>query len=148
MPSRSQSRSLNTSKAAMLSAWQPAPVKAGSASQGLGAYAYAPPVDLAKYDPAAELFSMGEKSGDKALVKVLAEEIDLLQDKLLADKRYRLLVILQGTDAAGKDAQIVKVTDFAEIAAYGIMSTPGLVVDEKVLSAGKVLTAEEIGRLL
>ena len=103
MPSRSQSRSLNTSKAAMLSAWQPAPVKAGSASQGLGAYAYAPPVDLAKYDPAAELFSMGEKSGDKALVKVLAEEIDLLQDKLLADKRYRLLVILQGTDAAGKD---------------------------------------------
>ena len=148
MPSRSQSRSLNTSKAAMLSAWQPAPVKAGSASQGLGAYAYAPPVDLAKYDPAAELFSMGEKSGDKALVKVLAEEIDLLQDKLLADKRYRLLVILQGTDAAGKDAQIVKVTDFAEIAAYGVMSTPGLVVDEKVVSTGKVLSAEEIGRLL
>ena len=51
-------------------------------------------------------------------------------------------------DAAGKDAQIVKVTDFAEIATYGIMSTPGLVVDEKVLSAGKVLAAEEIGRLL
>lgn len=50
--------------------------------------------------------------------------------------------------AAGKEAQIVKVTDFAEIAAYGVMSTPGLVVDEKVLSAGKVLTADEIGRLL
>ena len=46
---------------------------------------------------------MGEKNGDKALVKVLAEEIDLLQDKLLADKRYKLLVILQGMDAAGKD---------------------------------------------
>ena len=44
--------------------------------------------------------------------------------------------------------QIVKVTDFAEIAAYGVMSTPGLVVDEKVLSAGKVLTAAEIGALL
>ena len=41
-----------------------------------------------------------------------------------------------------------KVTDFAEIAAYGIMSTPGLVVDEKVLSAGKVLSVEEIRRLL
>ncbi len=50
--------------------------------------------------------------------------------------------------AAGKDAQIVKVTDFAEIAAYGVMSTPGLVVDDKVLSVGKVLTADEIGRLL
>ena len=50
--------------------------------------------------------------------------------------------------AAGKQAEIVKVTDFAEIAAYGVMSTPGLVVDEKVVSTGKVLTAEEIGRLL
>jgi small redox-active disulfide protein 2 len=51
-------------------------------------------------------------------------------------------------EAAGKDAQIVKVTDFAEIAAYGVMSTPGLVVDERVVSTGKVLTADEIGRLL
>lgn len=50
--------------------------------------------------------------------------------------------------AVGKDAEIVKVTDFAEIAAYGVMSTPGLVVDEKVVSTGKVLTAEEIGKLI
>ena len=50
--------------------------------------------------------------------------------------------------AAGQQAEIVKVTDFAEIAAYGVMTTPGLVVDEKLLSAGKVLSVEEIGRLL
>ena len=50
--------------------------------------------------------------------------------------------------AAGKEAQIVKVTDIAQIAGYGVMSTPGLVIDEKLVSAGKVLTAEEIGRLL
>jgi hypothetical protein len=50
--------------------------------------------------------------------------------------------------AAGKEAEIVKVTDFAEIAAYGVMSTPGLVVDEKVVSTGKVLTAEQIGQLI
>ncbi|WP_028028926.1 thioredoxin family protein [Gemmobacter nectariphilus] len=50
--------------------------------------------------------------------------------------------------AAGKDAQIVKVTDFAEIAAYGVLSTPGLVVDERLLSTGKVLSADEIGKLL
>ena len=49
---------------------------------------------------------------------------------------------------AGKEAEIVKVTDFAEIAAYGVMSTPGLVVDDTLVSAGKVLTAEEIGRLI
>jgi hypothetical protein len=29
-----------------------------------------------------------------------------------------------------------------------VMSTPGLVVDEKVVSTGKVLTAEEIGKLI
>jgi small redox-active disulfide protein 2 len=51
-------------------------------------------------------------------------------------------------ESAGREAQIVKVTDFAEIAAYGVMSTPGLVVDEKVVSTGKVLTADEIVRLL
>ncbi|MCB1398294.1 MAG: TM0996/MTH895 family glutaredoxin-like protein [Rhodobacter sp.] len=49
---------------------------------------------------------------------------------------------------AGKEAEIVKVTDFAEIAAYGVMSTPGLVVDDTLVSAGKVLTADEIVKLL
>ncbi|WP_322989485.1 thioredoxin family protein [Hoeflea sp.] len=51
-------------------------------------------------------------------------------------------------EAAGRQVEIVKVTDFAEIAGYGVMSTPGLVIDEKLVSVGKVLTAEEIGRLL
>ncbi|GGO32159.1 hypothetical protein GCM10010991_19220 [Gemmobacter aquaticus] len=50
--------------------------------------------------------------------------------------------------AVGKQAEIVKVTDFAEIAAYGVMSTPGLVIDERVVSSGKVLSAEEIGKLI
>ena len=50
--------------------------------------------------------------------------------------------------AAGRPAEIVKVTDIAEIAAYGLMSTPGLVIDEKLVSAGKVLSAQEIAKLL
>jgi small redox-active disulfide protein 2 len=50
--------------------------------------------------------------------------------------------------AAGKQAEIVKVTDFAEIAAYGVMSTPGLVIDEKLVSSGKVLTMNDIGKLI
>jgi small redox-active disulfide protein 2 len=50
--------------------------------------------------------------------------------------------------AAEKEAEIVKVTDFAEIAAFGVMSTPALVVDGKVVSTGKVLTADEIGKLI
>lgn len=49
---------------------------------------------------------------------------------------------------AGKEAEIVKVTDFADIAAYGVMSTPALVIDEKLVSYGKVLKPDEIAPLL
>lgn len=47
-------------------------------------------------------------------------------------------------EAMGREVKIVKVTDFVEIAGYGVMSTPGLVIDEKLVSAGKVLSVEEI----
>ena len=43
----------------------------------------------------------------------------------------------------GMDTTIDHVTDFAQIAAYGVMSTPALVVDGKVVSYGKVLKKEE-----
>lgn len=48
----------------------------------------------------------------------------------------------------GMDTTIIHVTDFAQIATYGVMSTPALVVDGKVLSYGKVLKTEEIVALL
>ena len=38
------------------------------------------------------------------------------------------------------EANIQKVTDFKEIAAYGIMSTPGLVINGKVVLSGKLPT--------
>lgn len=44
-------------------------------------------------------------------------------------------------------AEIVKVTDFMDIAAYGVMSTPALVVDEKVVSFGKVLKPKEVVKI-
>lgn len=46
------------------------------------------------------------------------------------------------------DYEIDHVTDFAEIAGYGVMSTPALVLDGEVLSYGKVLTVEEVKVLL
>ncbi len=49
---------------------------------------------------------------------------------------------------AGVEAEIVKVTDFKDIMAYGVMSTPALVVDEKVLSYGRVLKPKEILSIL
>lgn len=48
----------------------------------------------------------------------------------------------------GVNAEIEHVTDFSQIAAYGVMSTPALVVDEKVVSYGKVLKPDEIVALL
>lgn len=48
----------------------------------------------------------------------------------------------------GMDPAIDHVTDFGQIAAYGVMSTPALVVDGKVLSFGKVLKTEEVVGLL
>lgn len=48
----------------------------------------------------------------------------------------------------GMDTAIEHVTDFNVIAAYGVMSTPALVVDGKVVSYGKVLKVEEAVKLL
>lgn len=45
-------------------------------------------------------------------------------------------------------ADIEKETDIAKIMEYGIMSTPALVIDEKVVSYGKVLSSDEIKKLL
>lgn len=50
--------------------------------------------------------------------------------------------------AASIVATIEKVTDIVAIAGYGVMSTPSLVIDEKVVSSGRVLSAPEIGALL
>ena len=51
-------------------------------------------------------------------------------------------------DAAGIQVEIEKVTDFVTIAGFGVMATPGLVIDEKVAASGRVLSAEEIRPLL
>ncbi len=48
----------------------------------------------------------------------------------------------------GRDMEIAHVTDFGKIAAYGIMSTPGLVIKGKVVSSGKVLKVDTIVELL
>ena len=48
----------------------------------------------------------------------------------------------------GLDATVEKVTDYPTIAGYGVMSTPALVVDERVLLSGRVPGAEEVRALL
>jgi small redox-active disulfide protein 2 len=48
----------------------------------------------------------------------------------------------------GMDTTIEHVTDFSQIAAYGVMTTPALVIDGKVVSYGKVLKTDEVVKIL
>lgn len=48
----------------------------------------------------------------------------------------------------GKQESVEHITDFAQIASYGVMSTPALVVDNQVVTFGKVLSCDEIKEIL
>ena len=48
----------------------------------------------------------------------------------------------------GIKANITKVEDIMEIMKYGVMSTPALVIDEKVVVKGRIPSADEIKQLL
>lgn len=48
----------------------------------------------------------------------------------------------------GLDAEVEYVTDMAQIAGFGVMSIPALVVNGKVVTMGKVLKADEVSALL
>ncbi|WP_127995540.1 PPK2 family polyphosphate kinase [Piscinibacter defluvii] len=76
------------------------------------------PFDLTRHDPRTKPFSSGNKARDKARVETLALEVDRLQDLFYADRRFKLLVVLQGTDTAGKDGTIRGV--FGKTSALGV----------------------------
>jgi small redox-active disulfide protein 2 len=54
----------------------------------------------------------------------------------------------EAVEQLGLDATIEKVTDYGQIAGYGVMKTPGLVVDERVVVSGHVPTSAAIAELL
>jgi len=96
--------------------WQPAPAEPATEERRRE-----PPrhtVSLEDFDPGAKPFSQGDKAQDKAAVEDLAVELDGLQNLFYADKRYKLLVVLQGTDTSGKDGTIRGV--FGRMSALGV----------------------------
>lgn len=54
----------------------------------------------------------------------------------------------EALEKLGMDTTVAHERDFARIAAYGVMTTPALVVDGKVLSYGRVLKTDEVMRLI
>lgn len=72
--------------------------------------------------------------------------------KILGTGCKKCVALTDNTRAAlanlGREAEIVKVTDIAEIAAMGVMSTPALAIDDQVVSMGKVLSPAEVEALL
>ena len=84
----------NNKRAALLAPWQPPTTGRGR------------PFELSGLKASAKPLSSGDKEADKADVEALASELDGLQNLFYADKRYKLLVLLQGTDTSGKDGTI------------------------------------------
>lgn len=56
--------------------------------------------------------------------------------------------VKEALEKLGRNEEIEHVIEFSEIASYGVMSTPALVVDEQVVSFGKVLNSTEVIHLL
>lgn len=90
--------------------------------------------DPASVEKAAETMNQGEA------VKVLGSGCAKCNE-LEANVKKAL-------EQLGMNTAIEHVTDFSVIAAYGVMTTPALVVDGKVVSYGKVLKVEEAVKIL
>jgi hypothetical protein len=56
--------------------------------------------------------------------------------------------VAEAAESLGTEVTVEKVTDYGAIAGYGVMSTPGLVIDEAVVVSGRVPSVSEVTALL
>ncbi|SAK41397.1 polyphosphate kinase [Caballeronia hypogeia] len=80
------------------------------------------PFDLTSVDPAAKPFSSGAKDADRARLAAIGAQLDDLQEKLHAQRRRRVLLVLQGMDTSGKDGTVRAV--FHDVDPLGLRIVP------------------------
>lgn len=73
---------------------------------------------LADFDPAGKPFSAGSKQADRERLMAYAAQLDEMQERLHAQRRERVLLVLQGMDTSGKDGTIRAV--FHEVDPLGL----------------------------
>jgi small redox-active disulfide protein 2 len=54
----------------------------------------------------------------------------------------------EAVESKGIDAEIEYITDMEKIMGYGLMSMPALMIDDKIVSSGKVLKTKEVEKFL
>ena len=94
----------------------------------------------------------GESCNAESMKKAASTKAEGASVKILGSGCAKCNQLEAATKAAleqlGMDTTIDHVTDFSKIAAYGVMTTPALVVDGQVVSYGKVLKTEEVVKIL
>ncbi|MFP5403002.1 MAG: thioredoxin family protein [Gammaproteobacteria bacterium] len=53
-------------------------------------------------------------------------------------------IVHEALAATGVEAEVTKITDMGQIVAYDVLKTPGLVINEKLVSSGRIPTAATI----
>ena len=53
-------------------------------------------------------------------------------------------IVQEAVADAGIEAKVVKITDFVEMAQLGVLSTPAIVIDGKIMCVGKVPSKSEV----
>ena len=89
---------------------------------------------------AAKPCCCGNAGGEGAGIKVLGAGCKSCHQQLESAKA--------AVKAMGLDMEVEYITDMEQVMGYGVMRMPALVVNDKVVSMGKVLKAEEVEQLL
>lgn len=53
-------------------------------------------------------------------------------------------IVREALATTGVEAEVLKVTDMGQIVAYDVLKTPGLVINEKLVSSGRIPTAATV----